>query len=151
MTTLATKFRAELDSIRVQLSSIPPEWADEPWRKGGWTRRQILGHLLDSATNNRQRFVRGSIDGEYAGPGYAQDNWVQAHGYADQTWATLLNWWDVEHDILAAVVNRIPESRLKAKCSVGGNEPVTLRYLIEDYLQHQRWHLSQMFGDKPGN
>ncbi|MDE3200429.1 MAG: DinB family protein [Acidobacteriota bacterium] len=149
MTELANTFQAEIDAMRTELGSIPQEWADVPWRNGGWTRKQILGHLLDSAANNRQRFVRCAIDGKYAGPGYAQDHWVNAHGYVDQSWVTLLKWWDVEHDILAAVVKRIPESRLKAKCVVGDADPVTLRYLIEDYLHHQRWHLSQMFGKSP--
>ena len=58
--------------------------ADVPWREGGWTRKQIVGHLLDSAANNRQRFVRAAIDGKYAGPKYAQEAWVAAHGYASQ-------------------------------------------------------------------
>ncbi len=59
-----------------------------PWREGGWTRKQIVGHLLDSAANNRQRFVRASTDGKYKGPKYSQDAWVAAHGYSEQTWET---------------------------------------------------------------
>jgi hypothetical protein len=123
---------------------VPPERAAIPWRNGGWNRRQIVGHLLDSAANNRQRFVRAAIDGVYTGPGYAQEGWVAAHGYDDQPWHTLLAWWDVEHEILAAVVDRIPEERLAAICTVGGDAPVTLLFLIEDYLTHQRWHLAQI-------
>jgi hypothetical protein len=41
-------------------------------------------------------------------------------------------------------VDRIPEERLDASCTVGDNAPVTLRFLIEDYLVHQRWHLAQL-------
>jgi hypothetical protein len=106
-----------------------------------------VGHLLDSAANNRQRFVRATIDGQYAGPGYAQDAWVAAHGYADQSWETLLRWWEAEHEILAAAVDRVPEERLEAKCVVGVDAPVTLRFLIEDYLRHQRWHFKQLEAD----
>jgi hypothetical protein len=111
---------------------------------GGWNRKQILGHLIDSAANNRQRFVRASIDGAYAGPGYAQEAWVDAHGYADTPWETLLRWWQADHEILAAVVARIPADRLEASCIVGEHEPVTLRFLIEDYIAHQKWHLQQI-------
>ncbi len=144
MTVVATRFQADLESIRVALFAVPAELADIPWRAGGWTRKQIVGHLLDSATNNRQRFVRALAGGTYAGPKYAQDEWVAAHGYSDQPWETLLRWWRVEHEILAVVVARIPEERLPTQCTVGDDPPVTLRFLIEDYIQHQKWHLKQI-------
>jgi hypothetical protein len=143
-TQLALHFRAELNAIHLALLALAPELADTPWRAGGWTRKQIVGHLLDSATNNRQRFVRASIDGSYAGPDYAQAAWVDAHGYASLSWTTLLHWWEVEHEILASVVDGIPEERLEASCVVGDHAPVTLRFLVEDYLRHQRWHLAQL-------
>jgi hypothetical protein len=145
-TELAQQFRSELGALQAVLLGLQPELADTPWRAGGWTRKQIVGHLLDSAANNRQRFVRTAIDGHYAGPKYAQDAWVAAHGYAEQEWETLLRWWQVEHEILAAVVDHIAEDRLDAGCVVGDNEPVTLRFLIEDYLDHQRWHFAQLTG-----
>ncbi len=141
---IAQRFRADLDEVHRSLLSVPAGLADVPWREGGWTRKQIVGHLLDSATNNRQRFVRAAADGKYKGPRYAQDDWVAAHGYADQPWATLLGWWEAEHEILIAIVDRIPDERLAASCVVGGEAPVALGFLIEDYVTHQRWHLKQL-------
>jgi AcrR family transcriptional regulator len=141
---LALNFRADLNAIHAALLALPAELADTPWRNGVWTRKQIVGHLLDSTANNRQRFVRAAAEGKYAGPPYAQDAWVAAHGYASQSWATLLDWWKVEHEILAAVVDRIPEARLDASCVIGDDAPVSLRFLIEDYLRHQHWHLKQL-------
>jgi uncharacterized damage-inducible protein DinB len=143
-TELAIQFRAELADIKATLLGFPPGLADTPFRPGGWTRKQLVGHLLDSAANNRQRFVRAAIEGAYAGPTYAQDAWVAAHGYESHDWETLLRWWQAEHEILAAVVDRIGEERLDARCTVGDNAPVTLRFLIEDYLTHQRHHLGQI-------
>ena len=143
-TETARAFRAELERLRGELRALSPALADTPWRAGGWTRKQIVGHLLDSAANNRQRFVRAAIDGQYAGPGYAQDDWVAAHGYSDQSWEMLLRWWQAEHEILAAAVDGIPEERLEAMCVVGEDAPVTLRFLIEDYLRHQRHHFAQL-------
>jgi hypothetical protein len=141
---IAKQFRGGLNAIHSSLLAVPEALADVPWRQGGWTRKEIVGHLLDSAANNRQRFVRGAIDGEYAGPKYAQEAWVAAHGYASQSWDILLGWWKAEHEILAAVVDCVPEGRLEARCVVGDDAPVTLRFLIEDYVSHQRWHLSQI-------
>ena len=143
-TEIAKDFRAEIESVHTALLALSPELAEIPWREGGWTRKQIVGHMLDSAANNRQRFVRASIHGAFAGPDYAQDGWVAAHGYASQSWATLLHWWEVEHEILAAVVDRIPEERFEAICVVGEDAPVTLRFVVEDYFRHQRWHLAQL-------
>lgn len=144
MTEIAEQFRAGLDDVHSALISVPESLADVPWRAGGWTRKQIVGHLLDSATNNRQRFVRASSEGSFEGPNYSQDEWVAAHGYDRQPWQTLLTWWESEHEILMAVVDQIPEERLEAQCFVGGDVPVTLRFLIEDYITHQRWHLKQL-------
>jgi hypothetical protein len=146
-TELAQRFRSELAGLRATLYAFPPSMADAAWRSGAWTRKQIVGHLLDSAANNRQRFVRAAIQGEYAGPKYAQDAWVAAHGYQSQDWHTLLRWWETEHEILAAIVDRIPDERLDSSCIVGDNAPVTLRFLIEDYLAHQHHHFGQMTAD----
>jgi len=143
-TQTARDFRREIEKLRLALLALPPALAEVPWRAGGWTRKQIVGHLLDSASNNRQRFVRATIDGRYAGPGYEQDAWVAAHGYSDKPWDTLLRWWQAEHEILMAVVDRIPEERLESSCVVGDDAPVTLRFLIEDYLSHQKGHFRQL-------
>jgi len=149
MTAVAAQFEAGLKAVHTALLAVPPALADTPWRVGGWTRKQIVGHLCDSAANNRQRFVRASTDGSYAGPQYAQDAWVAAHGYAQQSWTTLLDWWRVEHEILKSVVARIPEERMGTLCTVGDDAPVTLRFLIEDYVRHQQWHLKQIQAAPP--
>jgi hypothetical protein len=141
---IAQSFRTQLNEIHAALFAISPALADKPWRPGGWTRKQIVGHLLDSATNNRQRFVRATTKGKYAGPKYEQEAWVVAHGYAEQNWDDILLWWSAEHEILMAIVDRIPEDKLEALCRVGDDEPVTLGFLIEDYLRHQKHHLAQI-------
>ena len=143
-TKVARSFSADINQLRDMLEEIDSDLANIPWRVGGWTRKQILGHLLDSAANNRQRFVRASIEGFYAGPGYAQDSWVAAHGYTHIPWKTLVEWWHVEHAILMTAVERIPEERLAGLCTVGDDAPVTLRFLIEDYTRHQFHHFEQL-------
>jgi len=150
-TRVAKAFCDDINVLRERLDAIEPDVANVPWREGGWTRKQIVGHLLDSAANNRQRFVRAAIDGSYVGPGYAQDAWVASHGYAHLSWKTLVEWWNVEHNILMAVVERIPEDRMTAQCTVGNDAPVTLRYLIEDYTRHQFHHFAQLSAPLSGS
>ena len=129
-TELAQHFRAELDTIHAALAALPPELADTPWREGGWTRKQIVGHLLDSAANNRQRFVRAAIEGSLCRAGVRAGCMGRrarlcraALGRlccAGGRWSTrfLPPWWI-----------SIPEERLEASCVVGEDAPVTLRFL----------------------
>lgn len=141
---LTVRFRNGIAGIQTTLLSVTPSLADTPWRAGGWTRKQILGHLVDSAANNRQRFVRAALDGSYSGPGYEQDRWVELHGYANQSWEILLRWWQAEHGILVELVDRIPAERLAVQCLIGGDGPYTLQFVIDDYVDHQRHHLEQI-------
>src|SRR5690348_7844660 len=71
-----------IESAYKRLQSISEEHGSQTFREGGWTRKEILGHLIDSALNNHQRFVRAALDGSYEGPTYAQTGWVEMHGYA---------------------------------------------------------------------
>jgi len=143
---LGHQFDLRLKAAAVRLSAITEQRAAEPTHPGGWLRKEVLGHLLDSAANNHQRFVRAALDGSYAGPGYEQEAWVKFHGYAQMPWAELLTEWRQRNALLSRIVQRIDESALSASCKVGDNEPVTLRFLIEDYLRHLDHHVAQITG-----
>jgi len=144
MTKTATDFSQGCTEIRAALTAFPAETAHTLYRPGGWTRKQVLGHMIDSAANNHQRFVRAALEGHYSGPGYEQEGWVEIHGYAELPWETLLEMWAGAHGMLQRVVGRIPEERFGAMCVVGDGAPVTLQFLIEDYIVHQRHHLAQI-------
>jgi DinB superfamily len=137
-------FRQQIASFHRVLSSVTDQGSRVSVRDGGWSRKQILGHLIDSALNNHQRFVRASLDGSYEGPAYEQKGWVTMHGYDSMPWSTLLEHWRAQNDLLCEVVERIPEGRLEATCRVGNYPPVTLRFLVEDYLVHHSHHINQI-------
>jgi len=106
----------------------------------------VLGHLLDSALNNHNRFVRAALDGEYRGPNYEQEPWVELHGYRDADWNELLQTWQIMNRRLAGLVARIPAGRYASMCVIGNGPPVTLQFLIEDYLSHLNHHIEQIAG-----
>ncbi len=114
--------------------------------RGAWTRKQELGHLIDSATNNHARFVTIALEDNYKGASYDPDGWVALHGYADMPWTTLVDFWYAYNSLLARVVARIPEERLGTLCEVGKSGPMTLRFLIEDYVLHMQHHIDQLLG-----
>ena len=109
-----------------------------------WSKKEELGHLIDSAANNHIRFVRASFEPEFRGPGYEQDSWVRTHGYQEMPWAEILDFWQRYNHFLAGLVRRIPEDRLTTPCVIGNSETVTLRFLIEDYTLHMQHHLDHI-------
>jgi len=109
-----------------------------------WSKKEILGHLIDSASNNHQRFVRAQLSGELVFPGYSQNDWVRAQGYADEEWEKIVDLWSALNSHLAHLVARIPADRLQAECRVGVNAPMTLKALIKDYIRHTNHHLEQL-------
>jgi hypothetical protein len=110
----------------------------------GWSRKQELGHLIDSATNNRIRFVTAAIDNRYSGPSYDGDRWVELGGYEDMPWARLVELWKMLNEALVDVLDRIPSERLSAPCRIGEGDTVTLEFVIDDYIRHMQHHLDHI-------
>ncbi len=113
---------------------------------GKWSRREILGHLCDSAVNNQARFIRAQYEQPLAVPGYDQADWVRLQGYHDMDTEELLEMWTVLNSHLRRIISKIPcESMEALTCQVGSGAPVTLAQLLEQYLAHQSHHLEQIF------
>jgi len=109
-----------------------------------WSPKQVIGHLVDSAANNHQRFVRAQQGAELVFPGYEQDHWVTCQRYNDRSWDELTTLWRTYNRHVAHVVAQIPEDRRLIQCTVGSNDPVTLGFLVHDYVVHLRHHLAQL-------
>jgi hypothetical protein len=108
-----------------------------------WTRKQILGHLIDSATNNHQRFVRLQ-QGDLVGfPGYEQEAWVKAGNYSRNTWKNLVELWSQYNRQLAIVIETIDPG---CKDNKWVDKDVSLEFLIKDYERHVLHHMKQLEG-----
>ena len=149
-------FRETIVGATARLNGITTE---ESRRKSGaddWAPIEILGHLVDSATNNHQRFVRAQFTDDLVFSGYDQDGWVSAQKYRDESWPDLIQFWSSYNLHLLHLVSVIPpdilsKSREKhsldkiAFDSVPQDQPATLEYLIRDYVVHLRHHLDQIW------
>ena len=124
---------------------------------GKWTPREIVGHLLDSATNNHRRFVLGQLHGTLTFDGYAQDDWVSAQDYAHAPWIELVTAWSGINLVLAHVMAAAPESVRAAAhaehnldrigfAPMDRSQPATLDDLMRDYVGHLHHHLRQILG-----
>jgi hypothetical protein len=110
---------------------------------GTWNRKEILGHLIDSAVNNHQRFVRAQFGSPFVGPGYDQEAWVALHRYRDRPWADLVTLWAGLNRHVAAVIESIPPEKLQTPCIIGDQAPAPLEWWMRDYLRHLQHHLQQ--------
>lgn len=111
---------------------------------GKWSKKQILGHLIDSAANNHQRFVQVQLTDGLSLPNYAQNDWVEVQHYQSAAWSDLLALWKSYNQHLLHVMAQIPAEKLGHTVRVGESEPVTLGFLVEDYVQHLQHHLRQI-------
>ncbi len=111
---------------------------------GGWSRKQVLGHLIDSASNNHQRFVRAGLQASLDFPGYDQEGCVRFEAPQEAEWDLLVSLWASYNRYLAYVIERIPAAKLDTICRVGSGEPVTLSFLATDYVRHLLHHLRQI-------
>lgn len=135
---VANAEKVELEAITDNAASVKTGEA--------WSKKEELGHLIDSATNNHLRFVRATLESGYSGPPYQQNGWVALHGYNDLPLAMLINFWHSYNSLLAHLIGQISEETLSVECSIYSGEPVTLRFLIEDYILHMQHHLDHIMG-----
>ena len=111
---------------------------------GKWSKIEILGHLVDSASNNHQRFVRVQYVADYWGPEYLQDDWVRIQAYNNRDWCEIVELWKYYNLHLADIIKRIPDDKLKVMFRIGSKDPVSLEFVANDYLRHLKHHLGQI-------
>ena len=144
MRAVAQELRSEIDAAAVRLGELTEAEAVRERGAGKWILKEILGHLIDSATNNHQRFVRAQLADPLVFPAYSQDAWVGLQRYRDESWGELLQLWLALNKHVAHVIESVPEPKLQTRCIIGESEPVTLEWLMRDYLRHLRHHLGQI-------
>jgi hypothetical protein len=148
-------FRRTVEETAARLRELDDAEAASRRATAAWSRKEILGHLIDSAANNHQRFVRAQFQEDLSFPGYAQEEWVAAQRYDEAPWPQLVELWRLYNLHLLHVVSRIPADTLRrprhphtlhkiAWRLVDEREPATLEYLILDYVGHLKHHLAQI-------
>ena len=156
-TTAARKLRAALARAEPKLRAISESDSAKHPAPGKWSPRQIIGHLIDSASNNHQRSVRAAFRDDLIFDAYEQDGWVELQRYHDASWDGLLTFWAAFNRHIATVMDAVPEeARLRirerhnldviATHAPNSREQQTLEYFMNDYVDHLELHLRQIPG-----
>jgi hypothetical protein len=152
------EFRNTIVSANARLRDIPEAQSRQKANPEDWAPIEVLGHLIDSAANNHQRFVRAQFTDDLVFPGYEQEQWVSSQNYRDESWPQVIQLWSSYNLHLLHVASVIPEEVLtkpRARHTldqiafklIDQNKATTLEYLIRDYVDHLRHHLNQIFDE----
>jgi hypothetical protein len=125
---------------------LPTETISENRNKQNRTIRQILGHLVDSASNNHQRIVRLQYNQELAFPDYQQDNdlWIALQDYQHADWYNLVQLWKYYNLHLVHLIQSVDQTTLGNTWQNFEHRKVTLRQMIEGYPAHMELHFAEI-------
>jgi hypothetical protein len=152
---IAAELRAAVSEALAWLVAVPDRDTRQRPHAAGWSPGEIVGHLIDSASNNHGRFVRAALGEGLVFPTYDQNAWVSLQRYHEQDWTSLLERWVAFNEQVAVVIAQVPEAALTrahtehnldrvAWRPVAVSEPATLEYFIRDYIGHLRHHIAQL-------
>ncbi len=136
----------ELQRITEQEANRPPATPTSDTAR--WSVKQILGHLLDSAANNHQRFVRAALYGRLEAPGYEQDRWIALERPEGIPWRDLVAFWTQYNRYLAHLMAQLPRGAAEAPVVLDASPSVTLAFIASDYVEHLKHHINQIIGPR---
>jgi DinB superfamily len=147
-------FRRTVETAAERLLAFSDEEAGRRTGPDRWSRKEIIGHLIDSACNNQGRFVRAQLHDDMVFPGYDQEAWVQVQRYQDRPWSELVRLWHDYNEHIAWVMAACDEeTRSRERIThnldqlawqaVNASIPTTLDYFMRDYVGHLKHHLRQ--------
>ena len=148
MKETARQIRSLISKVEPQLSRMNHDEMGFKPDPHNWSKKEILGHLIDSAANNHQRFVRAvnKVAGQF--PTYDQDEWVRIQHYNEMSWSLLVTLWSAYNGHLSHIIECIPGDAESSPCNIGKEEPVALEFVVKDYLRHLKHHLKDILEEQ---
>jgi hypothetical protein len=144
MKTNSELLREIIASAKPELQKISAEKASAKSNPKKWSKKEILGHLIDSASNNHQRFVRGAQNLAADFPAYNQNNWVDVNRYNERDWFELVEFFCSYNIFLSHIIDSLTEEAMNNMCNFGSHGLVKIEFVITDYIRHLQHHIQQI-------
>lgn len=145
MIQAATRLEKILNELPSKLLSYTEQQASERPAPGKWSKKEIMGHLIDSASNNHQRFVRMQIDNGLALPQYKQNEWVQVEHYQERNWIDIVKFWMTYNMHILHIFKTVDESKLSNTATFPEYGTLKLQFIMDDYIDHMEHHFKAVF------
>jgi hypothetical protein len=112
-----------------------------------WSRKEVIGHLIDSGQNNLRRFIVSTYADTPPNITYEQDIWVKMNGYQNMPADAVITLWSLVNRQIIAVLKQMPPDHYSKTCDTGRDKQQlhSLLWLAEDYVKHMKHHLNQVF------
>lgn len=146
MEAIAAQLEIHIHYYIARLREIPEQAVIDKPSPAKWSKKEITGHLIDSAQNNIRRFVVAQYENEpYIV--YNQDQWVSIAGYQQYNWSDLVEFWYLLNKHIIVILENMSPAMAQR---VSRSEDVhTLEWLAQDYIRHLQHHLHQVLDLEP--
>ena len=146
MEAIAAQLETHIHYYIARLREIPEQAVIDKPSPAKWSKKEITGHLIDSAQNNIRRFVVAQYENEpYIV--YNQDQWVLIAGYQDYNWPDLVELWYLLNKHIVVILENM--NSLTARRVSRSEDVHTLEWLAQDYIRHLQHHLHQVLDLEP--
>jgi len=144
MIQAARRLEHLLKEMGSRLSRISEERSTHRPAPGKWSKKEELGHLIDSAANNHQRFVRMQIENNLPLLQYKQQEWVSIQRYHSMAWTEIVRFWQLYNTHLLHIMKYLDESKLENIGTFPEYGKQTLQFILDDYVDHLEHHLKSI-------
>ena len=142
------RLKNHIDTVPEKFLKFPAGELNRKPLPAKWSKKELLGHLIDSAANNHHRFVKAQFqDKPFHMEGYAQNEWVDIQKYNNKDTSSLVELWKVYNEHIIFIMENTTEKNLNIKCVAEDafENADTLYFLMKDYVDHMDHHLNQIF------
>ena len=139
MNDIATELEKSINNYLPQLRALEDSKASVKPSSLKWSKKEILGHLIDSAQNNLRRFIVAQYE-ENPRITYQQDDWVRINHYQQSNLEDLIQLWYLINRQIVSILHHTKNG--ERICDTG--ELHSIQWLASDYIKHLRHHLHQL-------